>query len=122
LTFRSFETGTWYFNLTFNDGTGAGNVTTYQNFSVQVIVGGPTSTMSIISLTVGLVFAFGTVGMGLFRREFLMLAGLIWILVGIYFLGDIHIIFTILSLGIGFILLLTTAVDLLESKSATKRS
>jgi len=121
LTFRSFETGTWYFNISIDDMTGAANATAYQNFTVSAIAGGPTSTMSILTLMVGLVFAFGAVGFGFFRREFFLVAGLIWIVVGIYFLGDIHIIYTILSIGIGFILLLSTAVEMLEPQSSRKR-
>jgi len=108
------EAGAWSVNISVDDGYRM----TWQNWTIEVI--SAASQTFTPGMVFGTVLAFGTVGMGLFRREFLMLAGLIWILVGIYFLGDIHIIFTILSLGIGFILLMTTAVDYLETSEKNR--
>jgi hypothetical protein len=108
-TFRSYETGTWYFNITFNDMTGAANATGYQYFVVEVISGGPTSTMSIIMLLLALAFGFGFLIVGFKLHELWILAGIIWIVAGltifIPFGGVFLYVIGITSVGLGIVLM-----------------
>ena len=108
-TFRSYETGTWYFNITFDDMTGAANATGYQYFVVEVIDGGPTSTMSIIMLLLALVVGFGFLIVGFKLHELWILAGIIWIVSGltifIPFGGAFLYVIGITGIGLGIVLM-----------------
>jgi len=104
------ETGPWFINISVDDGYR----TVWQNYTLDVI------SIESLTFTPGLVLTvilgFGTAGVGLVRREFFLLSGLVWICGGIFYLGQVHLFFMILSLGMGFILLMTTAVDYLENR------
>ena len=73
--------------------------------------------MEIIGICTTLALAFGCMIFGLRRREFNLMAGLTWLFGGIFYMTDLNIGFTIISIGLGFILLLSTAVDYLENRN-----
>jgi len=110
-TFRSHETGIWYFNITFNDMTGSANATGYQYFLVDVIEGGPTSIMSIISLLAALTFCVLLMMVGFKDPTFWLLAGPVWILSGIAIFMEYSEWFMVMGAGLGIVLLMRGAYD-----------
>lgn len=63
-----------------------------------------------------LALGFGTMALGLVHKPYNLMSGLIWMFGGIFYFVEIHVGFTILSIGLGFILLIGTAVDYLDSE------
>jgi hypothetical protein len=100
---------------------GLGGVIYYGEVAMLITILSPSSTGIVISLeTIGIIvtLAIGAICMifGLRRREFNLMAGLTWLFGGIFYMTDVNVGFTIISIGLGFILLLSTAVDYLENR------
>jgi hypothetical protein len=76
--------------------------------------------METIGIIVTLALGFGLMGLGLINKPFMLMSGLVWIFGGIFFLTDLHVGFTILSIGTGAMLLLTTAVEYLGPNTSTR--
>jgi len=100
--------GVYYYNVTVSDGDKSSSL----NTTLTVIGIDP---LDWLGVALTLAFGFGTIGIGLFRKEFLLMSGLVWICGGIFYLGQVHLFFMILSLGMGFILLMSAAVEYLET-------
>jgi hypothetical protein len=82
--------------------------------------GGIVVSLETIGIIVTLVLGFGTLAFGFLRKEYRLMSGLTWIFGGVFFFTDLHVGFMAISIGLGAILLLTTAVEILDT-SKSKR-
>lgn len=106
--------GIFYYNITVSDG----NKTSSLNTTLTIM---ETQPMDVYGLVMTLAFGFGLMAAGFWRREFWLVSGMVWIFGGIFYLTEVHIGFTIISIGVGSILLLSTAVEYLESPERTRQ-
>ncbi|OGC92215.1 MAG: hypothetical protein A2W25_11405 [candidate division Zixibacteria bacterium RBG_16_53_22] len=74
-----------------------------------------------IILTLALGISFTVIGMASKKPPFSLVAGLIWIFGGVFFFTSVHVGFAILSIGMGTMLLLMTAVEYFERKDSGDR-
>ncbi len=92
------QNGTWTVSISATDG----NYTTWQNYSLVIDPMSP-GTQSLITLLLGLIFAFAFLFLGMKNPVFLMLAGIVWILASLTIFITYGSLFLLVGLGVGFI-------------------